>query len=212
MKTSAGLLHGLYVITDPVLAQKQHCTTTEMVKQALRGGARLVQYRDKGADQQRRLSEAQALLKLCRQFGVPLLINDDLDLTERIAADGVHLGQADRSVSAARERLGEHALIGVTCHDRLDLARAAEADGASYVAFGRFFPSRTKPGASPADPALLREAQQHLKIPIAAIGGIDASNAASLILAGADMLAVIHGVFGQSNIEAAARKITQQFD
>lgn len=194
-------LKGLYVITDDLLSG-EHLLTH--VQQALAGGARLVQYRSKTGSEAAREHTARAVLELCRAQRVPLLINDDVELAAKIGANGVHLGQDDGRVSAARQRLGNGAIIGVTCHDSLELAQNAEAEGASYVAFGRFFDSNTKPEAPPADLNILREAKEVLDIPICAIGGITPDNAPALLEAGADMLAVIHGVFGQQDVRTAA--------
>jgi len=139
------------------------------------------------------------------------LINDDVSLALAVNADGVHLGQRDADISQARTLLGEHRIIGITCHDQLPLALAAQAAGANYVAFGRFFPSLTKPEAPPASLSILQQARAQLRIPIAAIGGITPDNAPSLLAHGADMLAVIHGVFGAGDIAAAAGEYARLF-
>lgn len=174
------------------------------VEQAIAGGARLIQYRNKGGDAAARLRTARSLLAVCRAAAVPLIINDDLDLAARIGADGVHLGQDDPDPREARSRLGPGAIIGVSCYDQLQRALHAQAIGADYVAFGRFFPSATKPLAVPATPELLRRARRHLAIPLVAIGGITPESGRLLIAAGADMLAAVDAVFGQSDIRAAA--------
>jgi len=202
-------LKGLYVITDDQLSGSHLLTH---VQQALAGGARLVQYRSKSGSEAAREYTARAVLELCREQRVPLLINDDVRLAAKIGADGVHLGQADGRINAARQRLGSGAIIGVTCHASLPLALAAQAEGASYVAFGRFFDSQTKPEAPPAYISILREARAALDIPICAIGGITPDNAPELLEAGADMLAVIHGVFGQSDVTVAAERYAQLFN
>ena len=201
----AGLLHGLYVIADSSL---EHLA--DKVEQALQGGVELVQIRDKRP--QPDVMEIKAIAELCRQHQVPLLINDDIALALEVGANGVHLGQSDTSLIEARQRLGENAIIGITCHDQLELAKQAEAGGADYVAFGRFFPSQSKPAAPPASIEVLQQAKQQLHRPIVAIGGITPDNGASLIQAGADMLAVIQGVFGQNDITAAAKKFNQLFE
>ena len=201
---------GLYVITDPELITATDLP--ERVEAALAGGAVLVQYRDKHADPAARAERARAILSRCRAYGVPLLINDDVELAAILGADGVHLGRDDADAAAARRRLGPRALIGVSCYNQLARAEIAVAAGADYVAFGRFFPSRTKPDARQAEPDLLRRARLRLNVPVAAIGGIDADNGAALVAAGADLLAVIHGVFGRSDVTAAARSITALFD
>ena len=199
---------GLYAITDAALHGDgiQH-----QVARAIAGGARVIQYRDKGRDRQRREREARALLEVCRAHEVPLLINDDPDLAIRVGADGVHLGRDDTSLETARQRLGPQAIIGVSCYADLERACQARAAGADYVAFGRFFPSLSKPGASPADIGLLREARTRLDCPLVAIGGITAQNGRLLIEAGADMLAVIRGVFGAADVSRAAREISLLF-
>ncbi len=202
-------LRGLYVITGA--RHPAHGTLLEQVDAALAGGARLVQYRDKGDDRARRRREAGDLLRLCRTRGVPLIINDDLALAVESGADGVHLGRDDPALAEARRRLGPGALIGVSCYDRFELALAAQAGGADYVAFGRFFPSRSKPQAVQAEIGLLQRARRELQVPVVAIGGITPENGGPLIAAGADMLAVIDGVFGQPDIHAASRRFAQLF-
>lgn len=204
-------LRGLYVITDPELSRQRNLPITVMVEDAIQGGARLVQYRNKAAPATEQLHEAQALAEICRSRQVTFLINDDVQLALAVNADGVHLGQRDTNLSQARELLGAQHIIGVTCHDRIDLALAAQDAGADYVAFGRFFPSQTKPEAPPASLEILREARAQLTLPIAAIGGITPANAATLLAHGADMLAVIHGVFGADDITAAAGEYARLF-
>lgn len=204
----AAALRGLYLITpdglDPdVLLQR--------VAAALRGGARLVQYRDKHRPAAARLEIARALRAVCHGHDARLLINDDVELARAVAADGVHLGQSDCPLPEARALLGRQRLIGITCHDRLELALAAAAHGADYVAFGRFFPSRSKPQATAAGITLLQQARRKLTIPLIAIGGITPDNAAPLIAAGADMLAVIDSVLGQPDPYPAAARLSELF-
>jgi len=201
-------LKGLYVITDDSLSG---ASLLDHVQQALAGGARLVQYRNKGDSDEVREHTARAILELCREQRVPLLINDDVELARKIGADGVHLGQSDTRLVEARQQLGAGAIIGVTCHASLELAKQAQENGASYVAFGRFFASKTKPDAPPAKLSLLDDASQQLSIPICAIGGITPDNARLLIVKGADLIAVIHGVFGQADIENAAKCYKKMF-
>jgi thiamine-phosphate pyrophosphorylase len=140
-----------------------------------------------------------------------LLVNDDVELAAAVEADGVHLGRDDPAIERARARLGKSALIGVSCYNQLARALDAETRGADYVAFGSFFPSPTKPGAVRASLDLLQEARARLRVPIVAIGGITPENGASLIAAGADLLAVIDGVFNRTDIRAAAARYTQLF-
>lgn len=203
------LRRGLYALTDSTLIPEDRLIPA--VAAAIAGGAVLVQYRDKSGDAAKRAWEAQDLVNLCRPLGVPLIINDDVALAAAVGADGVHLGRDDGDIAAARAALGPGALIGVSCYNELERARAAEAAGADYVAFGSFFPSSVKPGAVRAEVDLLRQARQQLNVPLVAIGGINADNGALLIEAGADLLAVISDVFGQDDIRAAARRIAGLF-
>lgn len=170
----------------------------------------LVQYRSKHGDATLRRMQAEALLEMCHAHGVPLIINDDVDLAAAIAAQGVHLGREDGAVREARARLGAQAIIGASCYDRLDLARLAVAEGASYVAFGAFEPSPTKPRAVRAAPSLLTDSAP-LGVPRVAIGGIRPENAPALVAAGADLIAVITGVFGPGDPVAAARAYQSAF-
>lgn len=191
---------GLYAISDGPRPD-----LFAAVKAALRGGAELLQYRDKTADSARRMFEARALRELCTRFEVPFIVNDDVELALAVGADGVHLGEDDGDVAAARARLGAEAIIGASCYDSLELARQLAAAGADYLAFGAFFPSPTKPNARRATLDLLREAKP-LGLPLVAIGGITPDNALPLVETGADFLAVISGVFAQADPEAAARR------
>ena len=201
-------LRGLYAITDERLIPPQ--ALPERVEAVLRGGARLVQYRAKQADDATRLQQARTLAALCREHDALFIVNDDPELAHRAGAHGVHLGRDDAPLAEARELLGPDAVIGVTCHDDLERARRLRNQGADYLAFGRLFPSRTKPEAPPCPLPRLGEARA-LGLPVCAIGGIDAGNARQVIAAGADLLAVIHGLFGQPDPEAAARRLTTLF-
>ena len=199
-------IRGVYALADTSLLTGAELIAR--VEAALRGGVAVVQYRDKSADASRRLAEAGALRALCGRHGAAFIVNDDVDLALRVGADGVHLGRDDPSPALARVRLGPAALIGATCYDRLELAPAALAAGADHVAFGRFFPSSTKPGEIYASLDLLRAARASLSCPIVCIGGIRADNAAALVAAGADALAVGSALFGPGvDTEAAARAL-----
>lgn len=202
-------LSGLYAITPDRPEAPERLLAS--VDQAIRGGARVIQYRDKGTDWARLAATATALTALCRSQGVPLIINDNLELALAVGADGVHLGRDDADPRSARARLGPHALIGVSCYDRLDLAVAAQRNEASYLAFGSFFPSPTKPEAVRCTPGLLVQARRALHLPLVAIGGITPQNADSLIAAGADMVAVITGVFAAPDVAAAASSYRRLF-
>ncbi len=201
---------GLYAIADTRYLDDVRLLPA--VAEAIDGGARVIQYRDKKHDAKLRLRQATELARLCHQHGVLFIVNDDAGLAKQAEADGLHLGREDAPLAQARTQLGPGAVIGVSCYNELERALRAQADGADYVAFGRFFPSRTKPQAVPADPALLRAARRQLRVPIVAIGGITPENGASLIAAGADALAVIEGVFGQADVRAAAHSYAQLFN
>lgn len=203
-----GLVPGLYAITDSTLLPGD--SVLSAVAAAIRGGATLVQYRDKintDSEQRRLASEVQ---KICRASGVPLIINDSPQLALDSHASGVHLGLTDGNLKDARSRLGQSALIGATCHGKLELASKAVAAGADYVAFGRFFQSATKPGAPPAAMSVLTKAR-HLNVPVVAIGGVTLENGAQLIEAGADFLAVVGGLFEVDDVEQQARSFAELF-
>ncbi|CAK17460.1 thiamine phosphate synthase [Pseudomonas entomophila] len=195
-------LRGLYAITDSQLLAGRFLSHVEA---ALEGGVCLLQYRDKSDDAGRRLREAEGLKKLCERYGTQLIINDDAELAARLGV-GVHLGQTDGPLTPARALLGRQAIIGSTCHASLELAEQAASEGASYVAFGRFFNSVTKPGAPAASLELLEQARARVKLPIAVIGGITLDNAAPLVAHGADLLAVIHGLFGADSAQEVTRR------
>lgn len=197
-------LRGLYAITPDALV-RDPVRLLDAVTAAIRGGAQLIQYRDKHHAASERLTLARALLHACHAADAKLIINDDTELAAAVGADGVHLGSSDGSLAAARQRLGPQALLGATCGNSLERARAALAAGADYVAFGRFFPSTTKPDAAPAELQTLTRAKRELGTVICAIGGITPGNGASVLAAGADLIAAVDGVFGTADTEATAR-------
>lgn len=202
-------ISGLYAISP-------QCADTavllDQVRLALEGGAQLVQYRDKSNDVALRFEQASELRALCREFGVALIVNDDLRLASLMDADGVHLGREDGSLREARLILGPGKIVGVSCYNDLQLAIAAQQGGADYVAFGSFFASPTKPGAVSAPFDLLRQARHELSVPLVAIGGITRANASLLVAAGADALAVISAVFGSPDIRDAAAGFSELFN
>ena len=203
-------LRGLYAITDERLIPEASFAAT--VEQALAGGAAVVQYRDKSSDAAKRLKQASGLRALCDQYSALLIINDDIELAKNVGADGIHLGEHDASVDQARAVLEDNALIGVSCYNELDRAIAAQAAGADYVAFGAVFTSPTKPHARAASCELIREAVQKLDIPVCAIGGIDETNAASVVATGADMIALISGLFAAKDVRRTAETVARLFD
>ncbi len=150
------------------------------------------------------------LLKLCSNHGVSLIINSDIDLAIECGAAGVHLGSEDIGLTEARVRLGREAIIGVSCYDSIALARVAVDHGASYVGFGAFYPSTTKPNAGRAQLATLIEAES-LGVPVVAIGGVTPDNAPPLIAAGADCVAAVSSLFDATDIESTARRFSQLF-
>ncbi len=182
-----------------------------MVEAALKGGAAAVQYREKTGDVALRFEQASELLPLCRKYNAPLIINDDLRLADLAGADGVHIGREDAGLREARIILGPEKIVGVSCYQSLAQAREAQALGADYVAFGSFYPSPTKPQALRAPIGLLHEAAE-LRLPVVAIGGITAENAAELIEAGADAIAVISALFDAPDVEQAARELNRLFE
>ena len=196
---------GLYGVTDSKL-QPDDRILLETVGQALQGGMKVLQYRDKSLDHEKRLRQAAALRMLCLKYQAIFLINDDVDLALEVEADGVHLGQQDECLADARKRLGDYAIIGISCEGSLELAKKAVEEGADYVAFGRFFPSRTKPDAKTADLSILPRARESLKVPVVAIGGITVDNAPEVINGGADMVAVVHNLFAAQHIQDRARE------
>jgi thiamine-phosphate pyrophosphorylase len=199
---------GLYLITPD-----EPDTTRLLARVAgpLAAGTALLQYRNKGADAALRREQAAALLPLCRAAGVPLLINDDWPLAVELGAEGAHVGEDDGELTQARAALGPQAILGASCYNEIGRAEAAAAAGASYLAFGAFFPSGTKPLARRADPALL-QASARLGLPRVAIGGITPDNGGLLVAAGANLLAVIGGVFDAPDPTAAARAYGRCFD
>ena len=196
---------GLYAITDGPRADLLH-----VVREALAGGTRLLQYRDLGDDHPRRHAEARAIKHLCDEHDTPLLINGDAALAQAVGAAGVHLGETAEDLASARERLGPRAIVGVSCFDSLERAKAMVAAGASYVSFGAFFPSPTLPHARLARLELLRQSAA-LGVPRVAIGGITPENGATLVDAGADYLAAISAVFGHADVRAAAGRLSDLY-
>ena len=198
---------GLYLITPDEADTARLLARTAPL---LAAGATWLQYRNKIAGHALRCEQARALQELCLQAGVPLIINDDARLAKAVSAAGVHLGEDDGEIAAARDLLGTDAILGSSCYDQLALAEAAVAAGADYVAFGAFFPTRSKTGTRRADPRLLSESAS-LGVPRVAIGGITPDNAYSLVEAGADLVAVISGVYDAADPVAAMHAYHQSF-
>ena len=206
----AVLEHGLYVITDcEKLPPADLLAKSDPILQA---GIAALQYRNKRDPYAARRGQALALREVCRRYGTPFIVNDDLELAMEVGADGVHLGRDDPSCAEARSRLGAHALIGVSCYDSINQGLATQQAGASYVAFGAFFPTTTKIARAAPDIGLLRQARAALDLPIVAIGGIKVDNAAALLEAGADVLAVVSSVYGAADPARAVREFNALFE
>ncbi len=209
MSLATASMRGLYLVTPD---WDDSARLFGAVEAALTGRPALLQYRNKSTDAARRLKEALQLCALCRRAGVPFIVNDDLELALRVDADGVHLGRGDGVLETARARLGPGRILGVTCYNDVPRAEAVTALGADYVAFGAMYPSPSKPQAVVATPAVLAQARQRCAVPVAAIGGITLENAAPLVAAGADLLAVISDVFMAADVAARAAAYRALFD
>lgn len=199
-------LRGLYAITPDTSDTE---ALARKVEQALAGGIVALQYRSKLLARDKRLAQAQRLATLAQGYGVPFIVNDDVEIALAVGANGAHLGRDDADLAAARQRLAGK-ILGASCYERIELARAAVAAGADYVAFGAVFPSPTKPDAVRAPLALFGEAKS-LGVPLAAIGGVTLENAPQLLGAGADLLAVISDLFDAADVAARARQYARLF-
>jgi thiamine-phosphate pyrophosphorylase len=201
-------VRGLYAVTPH---RTDSIALICMVDAALRGGASVIQYRSKSiADSLRRL-QAHEIANLCRLRNALFIVNDSVELACDVDADGAHLGKDDGDVVVARTLLGPGKLLGVSCYNDIGRARKAVAQGADYVAFGSFFSSPTKPGALRAGTELLQIAAAEISLPVVAIGGITEDNAAGLIAAGADAVAVLSALFDALDVEAQARRFARLF-
>ena len=201
-------MRGLYLVTPDWDDTDRLLDGT---RRALEGGAALVQYRNKTAPDVLREEQAGALLALCRRHDRPLVINDHLDLCTRLDADGVHVGGTDASVAAVRAALGAGKIVGASCYGQFELAEAAQAAGASYVAFGGFYPSRVKVYEVSTPFAIVARAKAALRVPVVVIGGMTVENARPLVERGADMVAAISSVYGVADPHGAARAFAGLF-
>lgn len=201
-------MKGLYLVTPDWDDTDKMLAATE---QALLGGATLVQYRHKTASESLRHEQAAALLTLCRKHGKPLIINDHIDLCAALDADGVHVGGTDEAVALVRERVGPSKIVGASCYGQLALAKDAAAAGASYVAFGGFYPSRVKKYEVSTPPSIVTEALQSLTVPVCVIGGMTVENARPLVDLGAHMVAAISSVYAADDPQHAAQAFHSLF-
>ncbi|MDX1454202.1 MAG: thiamine phosphate synthase [Gammaproteobacteria bacterium] len=199
-------LQGLYAITDE--SSRSRFDLEAGVEAAIRGGARLVQYRDKTSDRRLKLHEANALRRVCHDEGALFIVNDDVDLALASGADGVHLGANDTALDKARRHLGKDAIIGVSCYGDLDRARSAAAAGADYLAFGALFMSQTKPDAPTIELDIFAQTAE-LGLPCCGIGGITTENAPAVMAAGAQMIAVVKGLFDVDSVTAVENNARQ---
>ncbi|WP_374518588.1 thiamine phosphate synthase [Undibacterium squillarum] len=200
-------LRGLYIVTPDWDDTARLLAVTE---QALLGGAAIVQYRHKTAQPVQRMEQAAALLSLCRQYQKPLIINDHLDLCQALDADGLHVGGTDIDVAAARAALGEHKIVGASCYGDLQRAKDAAAAGASYIAFGGFYPSRIKKYDFRTEYDIVSEAAG-IGLPRVVIGGMTLENCKPLVQRGSEMVAAISSVYFEEDPQAAARAFAALF-
>jgi thiamine-phosphate pyrophosphorylase len=202
-------LRGLYAITPDGVDREG---LRAMVFAYAAGGGVWLQYRNKSADPATRASGAASAAEFCKLCDVRLIINDDIDLALEVGADGVHLGGDDGDLRTARRRIGPGRILGASCYDQVALAVAARENGADYVALGALYPSPTKPGAVRASLDLIGRAQREAGLPVVAIGGIKLDNAAPVIAAGADMVAVITDLFGAPDVAARTASFQKLFE
>ena len=202
-------LRGLYAITDAHLTPEN--SFSNAIKLVLQGGARIIQYRDKSNDTNKRLSQAQIIRDLCNRYDALLIINDDIELAVQSQADGVHLGKDDIPLADARKKLGDDSIIGSSCYNQLELAIDAQKQGADYVAFGAIYASPTKPDAATVSLDTLKTAVSQLSIPVCAIGGINTQNAHTVVATGVDMIAVISDLFADNDIQARSEALSNLF-
>ncbi|HSY30264.1 MAG TPA: thiamine phosphate synthase [Burkholderiaceae bacterium] len=202
-------MRGLYLVTPDCDNTQQLLEITEL---ALRGGAALVQYRHKTADAALRLEQAECLQALCRTYHKPFIINDHLDLCLALNADGIHVGGTDESVARVRAAMGPRKIVGASCYGSMELAHEAYRTGASYIAFGGFYPSRVKQYPVTTSPDIISQAKKEIPLPNVVIGGMTCDNAAPLVANGADMVAAISSIYLAGNPQSAARAFSDLFE
>ncbi len=200
---------GLYAITD--YDRLSHAVILGKSREILRAGTALLQFRNKKDKAVKLIQQARDLRILCRDFNVPFIVNDNLELALTIDADGIHIGEEDINYDEARRQLGNHKIIGISCYNDFKRATLAASSGADYIAFGAFFPTYSKKKTVRAKMTLLKEARG-LNLPLVAIGGITPENGRSLLDAGADFLAVISGLYQAENSYNAARSYIKLFN
>jgi thiamine-phosphate pyrophosphorylase len=201
-------MNGLYLVTPDWDDTQKMLAASEA---GLRGGAAIVQYRHKTASPELRREQASQLLALCRRYGKPFIVNDFVDLCMELDADGIHVGGTDMSVAQVRAAVGPSKIVGASCYGSMELARSAHQAGASYVAFGGFYPSRVKKYEVSTPPEIVAQAKKEIPVPNVVIGGMTQENSVPLVAQGADMVAAISSVYFADDPEAAARAFVQLF-
>ena len=202
-------MRGLYLVTPDWDDTRQLLVVTEA---ALRGGAALLQYRHKTADAVLRREQAECLQDLCKTYRIPFIINDHVDLCLALDADGIHIGGTDESVAQVRAAVGSAKIVGASCYGSMELAHEAHRNGASYIAFGGFYPSRVKKYPVTTSPDIVAQAKKEIPLPNVVIGGMTRDNAAPLVAKGADMVAAISSVYLADNPQSAARAFADLFE
>ena len=204
----SSIIKGLYAITPNMMDLE---TLLEKTQLAIEGGASMLQYRSKIQDRDVKMQQCEAILLLCREYGIPCIVNDDVDMCRVLSADGVHLGAKDDKIDEVRHILGENAIIGSSCYNQLERSKLAHSLGANYIALGTIFPTPTKPYAPIASLAFLRQVKAEVKLPIVAIGGLNLNNAQEVIETGIDAIAVITSLFDAKSIKETAETFTHMF-
>lgn len=202
-------MNGLYLVTPDWDDTPKMLAATEA---GLRGGAAIVQYRHKTASPELRHEQASQLMALCRRYGKPFIVNDFVELCMELDADGIHVGGTDMSVAQVRAAVGASKIVGASCYGSMELARSAHQAGASYVAFGGFYPSRVKKYEVSTPPEIVAQAKKEIPVPNVVIGGMTQENSVPLVAQGADMVAAISSVYFVDDPEAAARAFVQLFE
>ncbi len=202
-------MKGLYIVTPD---WDDTAKLLDVTEKALKGGAAIVQYRHKTATPELRREQAKVLQALCKRYQRPFIINDFIDLTMELDADGIHVGESDESVAKVRAAVGPNKIVGASCYGDMDLVRKAHKAGADYIAFGGFYPSRIKKYPVTTELDIVAQMKKEIpELPSCAIGGIDLENAVPLVERGIDMIAVISSVYFADDPEAAARAFVKLY-
>ena len=201
-------MKGLYIVTPDWDDTDKMVSATEA---AIKGGVSLVQYRHKTASPELRKEQASRLLALCRQYDRPFIINDFIELCLELDADGIHVGGTDAPVAEVRKMIGPNKILGASCYGSLELAHKANESGASYVAFGGFYPSRVKKYEVTTPVDIITRAKQQLPVPVVVIGGMTQENSVPLVKAGTDMVAAISSVYMTDDPQASAQAFVKLF-